>query len=193
MQSPRLSTVLFLAALGGCHARETVEAQSRALSAGFQVGAARSFGANTTDRAYLEHGYPSVAYGGGVFLTVWCSIDNHKLYAVRTRASDGAVLDDRRLLLARLTFTTPVAVDWDGQNFLVVWSDYEMSSSSYKLYGIRVGSDGKLVDPTPIVMRPDAQLTQLAMARSWSSGVARRSSTSASSRTSCAGTPPRRR
>jgi hypothetical protein len=167
MLSPRFArwcSLVLLAGLGGCHDREGVEAQSRALSAGFQVGAAQSFGTAATGRAYTEQAYPSVAYGGGVFLSVWCSVDNGRLYAVRTRASDGVVLDDRRILLSRVTFTTPVAVDWDGQNFLVVWPDYQIPGSIYNLLGMRVGTDGKLVDPAPVVMRADAEVNQVAMA-----------------------------
>src|SRR5436190_20027381 len=163
------SLVLLFAALGGCDSRRGVEAQSQALSTGFQVGAARSFGTNITGRAYIEQAYPSVAFGGGVFLSAWCSSDNGKLYAARTRASAGVVLDDRRILIASVTFTTPVAVDWDGQNFLLVWPDYDPAvppSGSHNLYGMRVGIDGKLVDPTPIALRQSvSDLDQVAMAR----------------------------
>jgi hypothetical protein len=153
-----------IAALGGCHGWDGVGVQSRALSAGFQVGAARSFGTNTTGRAYIEHSYPSVAYGGGVFLTTWFSEDLDKLYAVRTRASDGVVLDDRRVLMTGVHSLTHAEVDWDGQSFLTVWADYDSRSSSNKIYARRVGTDGKFVDPAPIAIRDSISfIDQVAM------------------------------
>jgi hypothetical protein len=133
---------LVIAAVAGCRSDEARPAAlPRALSAGAQPSAPMSFGTSASDPAFAEQSYAATAYGGGVFLTAWTALDFQRMYVARTRASDGVLLDERRIPITTDTFAAPV-VGSDGQGFLVVWS----------ARGVRVSADGTVVDKTPLVL-----------------------------------------
>jgi hypothetical protein len=46
---------------------------------------------------------------------------------------------------------TKPAVSSDGLNYLAVWQDYR-GINGYEIYGIRIGSDGSILDPSPIAI-----------------------------------------
>lgn len=103
-------------------------------------------------------GGPAVAHDGSNYLVVWitkitdknASILSTQLRGVRV-TSQGKVLEASPLLLAAAFRQDPPAVDFDGQDFLVVWSQYSTSAKSgdpepFTLHGIRVSPGGRVLD-----------------------------------------------
>ena len=91
----------------------------------------------------------AVAAGNGLSLVVWSELVgpmDEDVYAVRVRASDGAVLDATPLRIATgSAIQHQPAVAFDGTNFLVVWD--ELRQSTPQVYGTRVrASDGAVLD-----------------------------------------------
>lgn len=92
---------------------------------------------------------PRIAFGGGVFLVVWQDLRNEKdwdVYAARVTPA-GKVLDVDGFRVAGGKHNQALPqVAWDGKAFLVVWQDAR-SGNRYEIYGARVSSDGKVLDP----------------------------------------------
>src|SRR5262249_14433883 len=71
------------------------------------------------------------------------------LDGVRTRASDGVVLDQtrKRLVATKVFYGSAPSLVFDGQNFLVVWTN------TGELLATHVRPDGTVVEATPLVLR----------------------------------------
>jgi len=94
---------------------------------------------------------PDVAWSGESFLVAWH--DWEKLYACIV-APDGQVLD--RILVTSLPYriTCASAVAFDGDNFLVTWTQQE-SYDSWKAMFTRISPDGRLLDSVPRRVTPN--------------------------------------
>ena len=157
----RALTPLLGLLLGACRGRDggPESETQRSLTAIPLLAPVQSFGGTTGDAAFAEHSSPSVAHGAGIFLTVWLDRGNDDIYAVRTRASDGMVLDQRRKrLVATGDFQASPAVMFDGQNFLLLWRD------SQRLLGLHVRPDGSIVEATPLVLQTGRYVGQMTVA-----------------------------
>lgn len=92
---------------------------------------------------------PRIAFGDGVFLVVWQDIRNGKdwdVYASRV-TPDGKVLDPDGILVSGGAHNQAIPdVAWDGRAFQIVWQDFR-SGNRYEIYGARVDSTGKVLDP----------------------------------------------
>lgn len=92
---------------------------------GFQVGPSNN----------LYHYYPSVAYNGSKFFTVWTYGSSPYDIMGRFVNQDGTLGDTVSILKpGNPIYNTRLA--FDGTNFLVVWAEY--TGSSFDLKGIRV-------------------------------------------------------
>jgi hypothetical protein len=149
-----LSPLLLLGCAGG--REEAPLPHPRAFSVAPTVSSARSLGATNALPAWAQQKFASVAYGGGVFMTAWADYEHHAVFAARTRASDGLVLDQRIPLDTPRGHTSQTAIASDGQGFLVVWKNYDQI---YNIYFRRLDSDGKVLDPVPLtIAAPTATL-----------------------------------
>ncbi len=99
--------------------------------------------------------YPRIAFDNQTyFLVVWQDerngTNNRDVYGIRIRAADADVQDSDHIHIAsQLTHDENPDLAFDGQNFLVVWSDRRnQSTSGYDIYGARVNQQGLVLDPT---------------------------------------------
>jgi hypothetical protein len=94
--------------------------------------------------------WPAVAANGSTFLVTW--LDNrdypeaNDIYAARV-ANDGAVLDPSGIAIA----TDPAAhwlpaVTSNGTDYLVAWSQEEISMGDHDVYALRLDADGARID-----------------------------------------------
>ncbi len=92
--------------------------------------------------------------GNGVFLVVWQDIRNGKdwdIYAARV-TPEGKVLDPEGIAVSAIPHNqADPRVAWDGKAFQVVWEDFR-SGTTYEIYGARVSSEGKVLDPDGICL-----------------------------------------
>ncbi len=107
--------------------------------------------------AVYEQRFPRVAFDNySTYLVVWedyratGSSSQADIYGVRVRASDAFVFDYNNNI--PIATGTPreyaPSVDYDGQVFLVVWSDERnLSTTGRDIYGGRVGQGGQVLDP----------------------------------------------
>ena len=97
---------------------------------------------------------PRIAYGNGVFLVVWQDLRNEKdwdIYGARI-TPEGKVLDSGGFLIIGGNHNQALPdVTWDGENFWIVWQDFR-SGDFYEVYGIRVSSEGKILDREGILL-----------------------------------------
>jgi hypothetical protein len=99
------------------------------------------------------HGKPSLASDGSTTLAAWAN-SSGTVSAARVR-SDGWVLDAGGFAIATGPYATPrTQVAFTGQQYVVVWDDvppnYGQPLPPEYIWGARVGSDGTLVDNTPL-------------------------------------------
>lgn len=104
----------------------------------------------------------AVAYGGGIYLVVWHDsrpgADN-SVYASRVSAA-GVPMDDPPILVrlgAGNNGALGLAVDFDGQDFIVVWPEHYDDVSTTDLMGLHVGVDGEVVESTPFRLTSGAE------------------------------------
>jgi hypothetical protein len=92
---------------------------------------------------------PQAASNGDVFLVVWQDLRNGKdwdVYASRV-TTDGKVLDKDGFMVSGGAHNQALPrVVWDGKTFVVVWQDFR-SNRFYEVFGARVDTDGKVLDP----------------------------------------------
>lgn len=118
---------------------------------------------------------PAVAQGNGIYFVVWRDLRNRSngsdVYGVRVRAKDGVVLDATARPLATTSSNDEFPlVGSDGQDFLVVWSNFNFNIGNYDVYGVRVrGSDGQVLDSSPLILSTAAG-SQLATSVSYGEG-----------------------
>jgi hypothetical protein len=100
---------------------------------------------------------PSVTFGGNSYLVVWQDerSGNYDIYGARLDTS-GVVLDPDGIIIsseAQGQMREPSSVISDGNNYLVVWTDYRSSdSTSTDIYGARVNQQGSVLDPDGIAI-----------------------------------------
>ena len=105
-----------------------------------------------TDAA--DQAAPAVAFDGTNYLVVWSDWRNFStsdVYGARVSKA-GLVLDSTGVQLAAGSEAqTDAAVAFDGTNYLVVWSDYQVFPSA-NLLARRVRTAGTALDATPIAV-----------------------------------------
>ena len=95
---------------------------------------------------------PDVAWGAGVYLVTWADgRAGSEIYATRVNAA-GTVLNPLGVLVSSAANTrdTP-AIDFDGTNFFLVWSDGRLGS--LRTYGARVAPTGLVLDAVGFVVQ----------------------------------------
>jgi hypothetical protein len=94
----------------------------------------------------------SIASDGRDYLVVWAesTIDSSSVRATRLTA-DGTVLDPGGFLIGTGISTPETAVAWNGQRYLVVWSD-NPAGDQLDLFGARVTREGTVQDAGPIAV-----------------------------------------
>jgi hypothetical protein len=97
---------------------------------------------------------PRVAWGGGQYLVVWNEWRAEPGDVSGTRVTpEGEVLDLGGIpILIQPEQQLYPTVASDGEDFLVVWTDY----ADYGVYGKRVAAEGTVLDPAPIRISPAA-------------------------------------
>lgn len=129
-----------------------------ALSAQAAPVVSPEFSAGLSPPPIVRQIMPTVVQGNGLYLVVWTEVNqydggNPNIYAVRVRASDGAVLDPQRIPVATSSHIEyQPAAAFDGANFLVVWN--QIGGHAPLVYGTRVrASDGAVLDTPSILSR----------------------------------------
>ncbi|MFP2924285.1 HYR domain-containing protein [Pyxidicoccus sp. 3LG] len=96
---------------------------------------------------------PVVASAGGTFLVAWVDLRNASqadIYAARVQSSDGALLDAQGIpILAGPGTQRGVSVASDGSRFVLAWH-HTTNFTNYDIHATRVGTDGVLLDATPV-------------------------------------------
>lgn len=112
-----------------------------------------------------EHRSPAFSAGNGVTLAVWSDgradqgvfgpfngeQTSRDIWAARYDAN-GVLLDATPFPLAvQYGEQTSPRVAWSGQSWLVTWRSQTAGTSfyDYRIWGVRVGTDGSLLDPSP--------------------------------------------
>ncbi|MGA7615767.1 MAG: hypothetical protein WBX15_11380 [Thermoanaerobaculia bacterium] len=96
-------------------------------------------------------GSARVAWSGNVYLAVWVDLrGGRRIYAARV-SPEGELLDPVGIDLSGMRApvhdeVTEPAVVWSGESFFVAWR------SISSVFGVRVGEDGRLLDPVPLVL-----------------------------------------
>ncbi|HUT32055.1 MAG TPA: hypothetical protein VNE39_01130 [Planctomycetota bacterium] len=96
---------------------------------------------------------PAIAAGKDAFLVVWQDFRNGKDHDVR-----GAIVEARTGKVAAPDFGIAVRphnqarpeAAWTGEHFLVVWQELR-GRDTYAVMGVRVSSEGKVLDAEPVV------------------------------------------
>jgi len=102
---------------------------------------------------------PDAAFDGTNWLVVWSDTrnDSGDIFGARF-SSTGTLLDQNGIVIsAAADAQMEPRVDYDGDTYLVVWSD-DRSSADSDIYGVRVAPDGDVLDPAvPITTRGGLQ------------------------------------
>lgn len=107
---------------------------------------------------------PSIAFDGNNFFIVWGDtrnstssyIDSIDIYGARINQS-GVLLDTSNIRISQGPgYQACPSVEFDGNDFLVVWQD-SRSDSSYDIYGAKVNPAGAIVNRYQIIAQPGHQ------------------------------------
>lgn len=96
---------------------------------------------------------PALAWNGTNYLAVWSDgrvSGPARIYGARIRGADGRILDPTGIAIGAAVSDSP-AVDWDGENFLVVWRSAGYLGNDISGAQVR-GSDGVVLDPGGFVI-----------------------------------------
>jgi large repetitive protein len=108
----------------------------------------------------LDQRFPSIAFDGINYLTVWQDFRNGAwdIYGSRISQS-GSILEPAGIEISTVANEQESpSVAFDGNNYLVVWQDRR--SSSYDIYGSRISQFGIVLDSTGFVISPAARNQQ---------------------------------
>ncbi|MEO0050208.1 MAG: hypothetical protein ABIK42_03615, partial [candidate division WOR-3 bacterium] len=99
---------------------------------------------------------PAVAFDGENYLVVWTDyrngLYNSDIYGARV-VPQGVVLDPEGFSIsAAVEDQRDPAVAFDGENYLVVWTDYRNGLYNSDIYGARVAPQGVVLDTSPITI-----------------------------------------
>jgi hypothetical protein len=94
-------------------------------------------------------GFPKIAHGAGVYLIAWAQTPSQAIRAARV-TSAGQVLDPGGINVSGGGTDVDAFVDFDGQNFFVVWSRQDGSGTD--LWGAAVSPDGALAAAPALVL-----------------------------------------
>ncbi len=135
----------------------TLQPQIRQCLASIWIGAlsllclvALPASAATTDPALYDQSAPAMASNGDTTLVVWQDDRDgygYDIYGARLDRA-GVVLSVVRISAAPVQQSQP-AVAGNGTDFLVVWTDYR-NGVTPSIYGARVTTDGRVLDPQGI-------------------------------------------
>ena len=112
---------------------------------------------------------PHLALGDGQYLAVWTDArsqnyalqNSEEIYAARIDLN-GNVLDATPIVVATgWGYQRSARAAWDGENWLVVWIDYENYTNH--AFARRVSPDGVLLDAEPIAVSRDANVNTFAV------------------------------
>ncbi len=92
-----------------------------------------------------EEDKPAVAYGEGVYLTVWSDYDREIIFGVRT-SIEGVPLDTIPIPICTTYYNYRPSVAFDGSNFMVVWDNED------DIIGARVSPAGIVLDTLGIII-----------------------------------------
>lgn len=104
---------------------------------------------------------PSIASSGNGFLVTWfiSYVDEYQapgVYALRLDAQ-GRPLDSAPIpLVVNVTNISQTRAAFDGENWLVVWQQYQGAASQFDILGARLPRTGEPLDRTPIRVSADA-------------------------------------
>jgi hypothetical protein len=106
--------------------------------------------------AHLDQTEPAVAWNGSEYLVTWSDARSGfakvDIYAARMML-DGTVLDPSGIAVSQaLNEQTASSVDFDGTNFLAVWSDQRSHGAFAEVSAARVTPDGTVLDPAGILV-----------------------------------------
>ena len=113
--------------------------------------------------------FPVVSFDGTNHLVVWAGQGKESIFNIYcTRVSpDGTVLDQSPVPVAPSSRTqTYPAVDFDGDNYLVVWSQ-KQSGSDFDVMGARVTPLGEVIDTEPVKINSSPSGTGRKPVLSW--------------------------
>ncbi|SET10493.1 hypothetical protein SAMN05443572_1011116 [Myxococcus fulvus] len=115
-----------------------------------------------------NHWLPQVGYARGNYLLTFT---NGRLWGMRLRASDLGSLDGGGFVISSLAgIQASGKVAFDGNLFLVVWSDFRNGSSNPDVFGARVTLDGAVLDPSGLGISTAAQRQEAASVASNGNG-----------------------
>jgi hypothetical protein len=92
--------------------------------------------------------YADVAFGGGKYLVVWADENYWDIYGALVD-TNGTVFPPFSIRTAAGMQQNPVVAS-DGENFLVVWEDFETHWPDAHIFGTRVSPTGQVLDPAGI-------------------------------------------
>jgi hypothetical protein len=105
-----------------------------------------------------EQHRPAIAFGGGVYLAAWIDSRGTRngpaLYVGRLDSTGKALDGDGIQVTGHTGFNrNSPTVTWGGSSFLVTWTE-----EGKKLWAVRVGVDGSILDPEPMSFGGDVIL-----------------------------------
>jgi large repetitive protein len=103
---------------------------------------------------------PAVAWDGTDYLVVWSRYESDGFDVLGTRiGTDGVVLDDPPISISTASRDqTDPTVAFDGENYLVAWTDQRADELTRDIYGTRVSPAGTVLDAAiPISTAPNRQ------------------------------------
>jgi len=104
--------------------------------------------------------YPAAAFDGTNYMVVWQDYRNgadYNIYAARVSPT-GKILDPKGIAVTtESNWQGLPSIAFDGKNYLVAWTDFR-NNGEIDIYGARIDSSGKVLDPSGIPICKNSQL-----------------------------------